>query len=533
MATAAPARPRRGPTLRETPWDRAQSPATTTALLQLSFRCATCDTLIVPEGVVSRITVRASPETQPPPAPDTTEAYRKRVPTEAVYADSLPSPARVRRVAETNELLAAQLLATNRYAKVKPAPHDLLCDGCGRRVGYVLEHKDVPGLPLERPNEDGRAYKLYYWTPTLGNVLVFDEAALAKWVAMEANIPAPLPAARERRGQLELAHELAARLGVRVADVPAVIQSDRTPYFRSLRIDEPHREGLAARFPEATNTPFEHVMKGSATSRFVSVSSSPNIACLWALPFGPIVTINKSVATLLGDEYITIAELERNVATTEHIDNAIAVLRVQSAQEALFVGGVHKLAVERLVSRIDVVCTVPNDVGAKGDGSDAFPSNTTIPTLRLEEFPAELVPSPDMGASFVVDPSTGARYVLFRVSRNSLPPHKEGDTDAAFPNVLMAARDQLARACRIFRCEDDGAATLAYYEADVVVFQFERSITSFDNIRIERLPFLLLRCDGPTEAIKARMKRIYELKKGVNELASSTRRVATAVRSQT
>ena len=271
-AATVVARHPHGPPLRETPWDRAQSPSTTAALLRLSFRCAVCTALIVPEGGVSRITVRSSPETPTPPTPDARDGHRQSVPTEAVFADSLPAPARVRRVPVKNALLAAQLTATNRYAGLDPSPHDLLCDGCGRHVGYVLERSDAPGEPVERPNEAGRAYKFYYWTPARSNVLCLDAAALDVWTAMEPTIPAPLPAAGERRGQHEMAKELAERLGIPVADVPAVFPSDHVPYFRSLRPSEHHRGGLAARSLAATNAPFDHVMVGSAASRFLSFS---------------------------------------------------------------------------------------------------------------------------------------------------------------------------------------------------------------------------------------------------------------------
>ena len=65
-----------------------------------------------------------------------------------------------------------------------------------------------------------------------------------------------------------------------------------------------------------------------------------------------IVTINEHVASLLGDAHITSDELERLVMTMEHVDSSVAVLHVRSANEALLVGGVHRLAVERLVSRV-------------------------------------------------------------------------------------------------------------------------------------------------------------------------------------
>lgn len=424
---------------------------------------------------------------------------------EAVYADApLDMSAFLLRPTPEDAETGLRLQTTNRYRAYQPIPCSIACRNCGEYLGYVLT--DERGNIVARPDEGGREFKLIYWSPTRGFVLQLVDAAL--WAAAASIIPEVLTE-RLPKYQYERAKAMSTALSVPVDRVPELFDGSSRPQFRSMQHGVCLREGLHPRKPDSTLSAEDHVLLGSANSRFISVTSSLSIGIMWALPLGPLVTINEHVAHLTGGRTISQEEL------VSVFKDPVAINRTRRCAEDLIDGSVHEWAVEPISS----VATALHGPRARVDGVGmpaCFPSNREdfARLVRTIPQPGEL--KADMNATLLCDPVTGSQFVLMRTSRNSIPPHIAGDTETAFPGVMELARQQLKRTCDEYYA-GGGMGHLAYFEVDLDVFQYERRVTTADQLVVPRLPFLLLLHDPASFADD--VHKIYLLKKGEDDLA--------------
>jgi hypothetical protein len=505
------------PRLHETPWRRDLYPLVTQGLKSLSFLCYNCDALIIPEGCVSRITVRSQQQAESPPVDELRCVAIDS--SDAVFADApLGDDAQVTRSPAAHlGTTALQLYSTNRYRSV-PVIEELRCRSCSSDVGYVIVGSD--GCPLARPDEGGREYKFWYYTPQRGHVLrLADKLA---WYQLAQRVP-PVLSVRSDKKQLERAQQLAHELSLSIVDVPKIFAADGTfrdaapsGYLRSLRRDEDAHDRLVPRNTFSEKTPADHV-KGDRETPYISVTSSLSIGLMWSMPFGSLVVLNERAAALTGADLI-----QHSTLLSALNSDTVLVNRTKSAVESLYRGPVSALAVEELRAT-PVAMNGPDAPHRRSSLHAAFPR--TVEELRLLT-PMILTPDitsllkTDMGMTLVWNAKSGNRFAVIRVSRNSIPAVVHGDTELDFPGALALARSQLTTACRLYY-DRGGTGDLAFYEADLELFQYDRRITAVDHLRVRRLPFLLLWCGQRDDlALYAEdLRTIYKLKKGDDTLS--------------
>lgn len=508
--------------LAETPENVTDHPPTTKGLGQLSFMCATCDTLIVPQFAVERVTVRPTPVG---PASVQTTANTERVPQDSVFAGFLHEDGIVLGATSVQSpILQSKGLKFN-----NPHQRTVLCAGCGTDVGYAVEDGTCRIQRIEgRP-----PFKMVYFKEGRGQVLrLVDEAA---WMGMLPGIPCAPPPSKHvhLENTLQLTEKLQVGRGVDVAitDINAMLaEDDRSLLQRVCRQDEtPGIHGLTAKDPASEASVVVHIVHGSSSkrvdTRFISMTDEPAVALLWGLPYSVMALVSPALAEMCGTKVWYTQDLRREIDNGSDAAadvKAKALTYVERAHETLIEGGVHAAAVEQLHSRI-VGVSGPRFVQRTAAAVAAtFPSDPHDFRKLVAIDSPRFRPGPDTGATVLanVNPATGLAagdepvFVLMRMSRNSLP-----GLSLTLQDAIIAGQEQLLKAMRAYdRQAGTGTvlpgapsqAVVAYYELNISLGQ-ERVVSTLYPAHAKGVPVLLVKWDANAAGA---VEALYRLKKG-------------------